>query len=239
MRYTKKSWLIVILALVLSACNFGQEPEPTPDVGAIFTAAAETVVAQFSLEQTQTALAAPSATQPPTNIAPATFAIVSPGAGTPTVQGGSIPFATAGAGTQPSVLATIPTATPLGALATQAGDICLNSAFVADVTYPDGSKVDAGEWIEKTWSIQNTGTCTWDEGFALVQYSGDMLNAEKWELTEAKNITRDFVPPGEIIEITLVMRVPDSAGEHGGCWRMRGDGGYFFGTSLCVLVKAE
>ena len=46
MRYTKSSWLIIMLALslVLSACNFGQEPEPTPDVGAIFTAAAETVV---------------------------------------------------------------------------------------------------------------------------------------------------------------------------------------------------
>lgn len=231
MRYTKKSWLIIVLALVLSACNFGQEPEPTPDVGAIFTAAAETVVAQFSLEQTQTALAVPTATQTPTSTTVATFAIVSPGATTP--------LATTGIGTQPSVIATIPTATPIGALATQAGDECLNSAFVADVTYPDGSKVDAGEWIEKTWSIQNTGTCTWDEGFALVQYSGDMLNAEKWELTEAKNITRDFVPAGEIIEITLVMRVPDSAGEHGGCWRMRGDGNYYFGTSLCVLVKAE
>ena len=36
MRYTKSSWLIIMLALalVLSACNFGQEAEPTPDVGA-------------------------------------------------------------------------------------------------------------------------------------------------------------------------------------------------------------
>ena len=79
MRYTKSSWLIIMLALalVLSACNFGQEAEPTPDVGAIFTAAAETVVAQFSLEQTQTALAAPTATQIPTNSPVPTFAIES------------------------------------------------------------------------------------------------------------------------------------------------------------------
>ena len=85
MRYTKSSWLIIMLALslVLSACNFGQEPEPTPDVGAIFTAAAETVMAQFSLELTQTALAAPTATQTPTNTPVATFAIESPGAGSP------------------------------------------------------------------------------------------------------------------------------------------------------------
>jgi hypothetical protein len=88
MRYTK-SWLIIMLALslVLSACNFGQEPEPTPDVDAIFTAAAETVMAEFSLELTQTALAAPTATQPPTNTAPPTFEIVSPGAGSPAAPG--------------------------------------------------------------------------------------------------------------------------------------------------------
>jgi len=234
MRYTKISWLIIVLALVLSACNFGQEPEPTPDVGAIFTAAADTVVAQFSIEQTQTALAAPTATQPPTNTTVATFAVVSPGAGTPTVQGAITPLATTGAGTQPGVIATLPTATS-AVIATQAGPVCMDSAFVADVTHPDGSTVKADQWIEKIWSIQNTGTCTWDDGFALIQYSGDITNAENWEITE----TKDFVDPNEIIEISIDMKIPATAGEHGGCWRMRGDRGSFFGTPLCVLVVAE
>ncbi|MGB7873706.1 MAG: NBR1-Ig-like domain-containing protein [Anaerolineales bacterium] len=235
MRYTKSSLLMIVLALalVLSACNFGQEPEPTPDIGVIFTAAAETVVAEFSLQQTQTALAAPTATPQPTNTTVATFAVVSPGAGSPTAP--SLSVATAGPGTQPAVIATIPTATSIGALATQAGSVCMNSAFVADVTYPDGSVVKAGEWIIKTWSIQNTGECTWDDGFGLVQYSGDMQESEKWEITQKK----DFVDPNEIIEISLQMKVPGVAGEHGGCWRMRGDSDYYFGTSLCVLVKAE
>ena len=50
MRERIKFWLIslLVLSLFLSACTFGQEPEPTPDVGVIFTAAAETVQAQFS-----------------------------------------------------------------------------------------------------------------------------------------------------------------------------------------------
>jgi hypothetical protein len=122
-------------------------------------------------------------------------------------------------------------------VATQ-GNTCYNSAFIADVTIQDGAKVKAGEWIEKIWSIQNTGTCTWDEGFALIQYSGDITNVEKWEITE-KSTSKDFVDPNEIIEIALDMKVPNSPGEHGGCWRMRGDNGYYFGTSLCVLVMAE
>jgi len=234
MRYMKTSWLIIVLALVLSACNFGQEPEPTPDVGAIFTAAAETVVAQFSIEQTQTAQAAPTATQAPTNTTVATFAVVSPGAGAPTVQGATTPFPTIGIATQPGVIATFPTATS-AILATQAGSVCTNSTFVADVNHPDGSSVKKGEWIEKIWSIQNSGTCTWDEGFALVQYSGDITNAEKWEITQKK----DFVDPNEIIEISIDMKIPGTAGEHGGCWRMRDDRGSFFGTPLCVLVEAK
>lgn len=234
MRYMKTSWLIILLALTLSACNFGQEPEPTPDVGAIFTAAAETVVAQFSIEQTQTAQAAPTVTPLPTNTTVATFAIVSPGAGTPTVQGAITPLSTAGVGTQPGVIATFPSATS-AVLATSAGPVCLNSAFVADVNHPDGSSVKKGEWIEKTWSIQNTGTCTWDDGFALIQYSGDITQSDKWEITEKK----DFVDPNEIIEISLQMKIPGTAGEHGGCWRMRGDRGSFFGTPLCVLVVAK
>ena len=67
MRYTKNFLLasLLLLSFFLSACTFGQEPEPTPDVGAIFTAAAETVQAQFSIDLTQTALAVPTATLPP------------------------------------------------------------------------------------------------------------------------------------------------------------------------------
>ena len=111
----------------------------------------------------------------------------------------------------------------------------MNSAFVADVTYADGSTVKKGEWIEKIWSIQNTGVCTWDDGFFLEQYSGDIKEAEKWAITTKQQ----FVDPNEIIEISIDMKIPGTAGEHGGCWRMKGDNNYYFGTSLCVLVMAE
>jgi Ig-like domain from next to BRCA1 gene len=238
MRYTKSSWLIMVLALslVLSACNFGQEPQPTPDVAAIFTAAAETVVAQYSLELTQTALAAPTATQVPTNTPPATFAVENPGAGAPTLPG-TTPLPTFGIGTQPAGGATFPTITPIAAVATQ-GDTCYNSAFVSDVTYPDGTVVKGGALIAKVWSIQNTGTCTWDDGFSLQPVTGESMGGEPWKIT-TKSSKKDFVKPDEIVEIRIDMKVPDSVGDHGGCWRMQGDNGYYFGTYLCVLVKVQ
>jgi hypothetical protein len=223
---------MLVLALSLSACNLGQEPEPTPDVGAIFTAAAETVMAEFSVELTQTALAAPTATQTPTNTVTPGFAVVSPGTGSP-----AVPAPTLGIGTQPALPGTLPTITSAAVLATQ-GDTCYNAEFIADVTYPDGTVVKSGADISKVWSVKNSGTCVWDDGFSLQPVTGEAMGGKPWEITPTSS-SKDFVQPGEIVEIKIDMRVPTSAGEHGGCWRMKGDGGYYFGTYLCVLVMVE
>jgi hypothetical protein len=221
---------MLALSLILSACNFGREPEPTPDVGAIFTAAAETVMAEFSIELTQTALVAPTATQAVTNTAPPTFAIVSPGAGSPAVPA-TTPIATFGIGTQPVLL---PTGTSIAALATQ-GDTCYNSTFVNDVTYPDGTVVQDNQFITKAWTIKNSGTCTWDDGFSLQPVTGEAMGGKAWVIDEEK----EFVKPGDTVEIQIEMKTPSDGGEHGGCWRMKGDNDFFFGTYVCILITVE
>jgi hypothetical protein len=234
MRYTKSSWLILMLVLImiLSACNFGQEPEPTPDVGLIFTAAAETVMAEFSTNLTQTALAAPpaTATLAPTITGAATFAIVSPGTGSPAAPA-TTPIVTFGVGTQPVIL---PTITSAAVLPTQ-GATCYNSEYVADVNYPDGTVVKGGSDIAKVWSIKNTGTCTWDEGFSLQPVLGDPLGGKAWVIDDEK----EFVKPGDIVEIQIDMRIPNAAGEYGGTWKMQGDNGQYFGTFLSILIVVE
>ena len=237
MRYTKSTWLTLMLALalILSACNFGQEPEPTPDVGAIFTAAAETVQAQFSIELTQTALAAPTATLPPTATpTPATTLIPTFAIGGSPAAPATTPLATLGIGTQPAVIPGLSTPTPLAALATSAGSVCMNSAFIADITYPDGTVVEDNSWISKRWSIQNTGTCAWDDGFSLQPATGDAKGT--WVIDEK---VYKKVDPGEIVEIEIDIKTPTKGGEWGGCWKMKGDNGQFFGTFLCLLVMVE
>lgn len=235
MRYTKSSWLILtlVLVLMLSACNFGQEPEPTPDVGAIFTAAAETVMAELSIELTQTALAAPTATQPPTNTPPPTFAIVSPGAGSPAAPA-TTPLATSGLGTQPAAPGILPTITSAAILNTPAAQVCMNSEFIADVTYPDGTEVQDDTNIAKVWSIKNTGTCAWDYGFSLQPITGEAKGT--WVIDEKVN---KKVEPGEIVEIRVDVKTPTKNGEWGGCWRMQGDNGEYFGTLLCILLTIK
>jgi hypothetical protein len=226
---------MLALSLVLSACNFGQEPEPTPDVNAIFTAAAETVMAEFSVALTQTALAAPTATQSPTNTAPPTFAIVSPGAGSPAAPA-TTPLATFGIGTQPAASGALPTITSAVVLNTPAAPVCMDSAWITDVTYPDYPEppvVEDNANIAKIWSIQNTGTCTWDDGFSLQPVTGDAKGT--WVIDQ----TSKFVEPDEIIEIRIDIKTPSTGGEHGGCWKMQGDNGQFFGTFLCFTYIVE
>jgi hypothetical protein len=230
MRVTQPSIRIILITtlLFLSGCNIGQQPEPTPDVGLIFTEAAQTVSAQFSIQLTQTALAAPSPTQSPTATSIPTFAVNGSPISPQTTLLSPI-------GTPLGTFAPLSSPTPIGALATQAGPQCNDSAFITDVTYPDGQVVNENKNIEKIWRIQNTGTCTWDDGYALVHVTGSALSGKAWEIKSKK----DFVEPGATKDIGIEMVTPPTGGETGGCWRMRGDNGYYFGTLLCILIMIE
>jgi hypothetical protein len=109
----------------------------------------------------------------------------------------------------------------------------MDSAFVADINYADGTVVEDDIMIKKVWSIQNTGTCTWDDGYALIPVTGEAKGT--WKIDEKK----EFVEPGEIVEIGIEMRTPTKGGEWGGCWKMQGDSGQLFGTFLCLLINIE
>jgi hypothetical protein len=119
-------------------------------------------------------------------------------------------------------------------LPTQAAQVCMNSEFIADVTYPDGTVVEDEANLAKVWSIRNSGTCTWDDGFSLQPVTGDAKGT--WVIDEKVN---KKVEPGEIVEIRIDVRTPARGGEWGGCWQMQGDNGQFFGTFLCLLVMVE
>jgi hypothetical protein len=230
MGYTRMVAVLVLLtaSLLLSACNIGKQAEPTADVGMIFTEAAQTVSAQFAVQQTQTALAAPSPTQPPTSTS------------FPTIAVNGSPLAPLGTPISPlgTPLTTFPplgSTTPLGVLSTQSGPLCNDSAYIADITYPDGEVVKPSKAIEKIWRVQNTGTCTWDDGYALVHVLGDALSGKTWELERRS----DFLAPGDTKDIGVVMITPSSSGTYSGCWRMQGDNGYYFGTLLCIEIVVD
>lgn len=52
--------------------------------------------------------------------------------------------------------------TSVGTVPSDAGDA---SAFVADVTIPDGTVVGEGQPFQKVWELQNTGSVTWHDRY--------------------------------------------------------------------------
>lgn len=136
--------LAILLALLLAACAPKETPMPTPDIPAIQTAAAQTVIADISA----TAAAAASLTP----LASPTLEPTLVSVGTPTV----------------TVTMTV------GVLSTPGGTqlgLCDNAAWVSDVTVLDGSVMTPGQEFLKTWKVRNTGDCTWGAGYTIV-YGG-------------------------------------------------------------------
>jgi hypothetical protein len=229
-------FLLLTAALLLTACNVGATPAPTVDVNAINTAAVATAMGQISAQFTQTALAAPSPTPLPTDtpISLPTSALPTAGGASPTVGAGALP--TLSFNTTP-IAGFTQIASPAAPGATAVlGDACNNNVFEGDVTIPDGTILKPGEDFLKQWAIRNTGTCTWDDGYALVFTGGDRaMDPYDFEFKKSS----DFVSPGEGVNIGINLTAPIAEGKYQGTWRMRSDSGYYFGTPLTVIFEVR
>jgi hypothetical protein len=246
-KFPRRTLLILLTAaLTLAACNVGATPAPTVDINAINTAAVATAMGQISAQLTQTALAAPTNTPLPTdtplslNTAPAlpttAAGAASPTAGAsgalPTLSFNTTPNTTPLAGLTPASGTSVVPAGPTASL----GDSCNNSAYIADVTYPDNTVIKPGINFEKVWRVQNTGTCTWDDGYKLVFIAGDKaLDPVTFEFTDSK----DFVSGGETADLGVDLTSPLKEGTYSATWRMQSDTGVFFGTLLTVVIEVK
>ena len=189
-----KKWIrllsIALLVLTASACAKKTDgtATPTTDINsAISTHVAETITAM------------PSATQPT-----ATNTIL-PSA-TPTPQPSQTPTVTSVVPTLPATATATVTTTPTRA------NVC-NAAYVTDADFPDGTVVAPGQTFTKTWSLKNSGTCTWTTAFSLVFVSGDLMNGTPVEFTGT-------VSPGVTVHVSVNLTAPATPGTYTGYWMM-------------------
>lgn len=234
---------LIISAILLASCTMGQTPVPTADVSMISTQAMALVATQFSLQQTQTAMAIP-----PTPLPSPTISVP------PTPFGGGVPSTPIG-GSSPTVGAPLATpitgfgsATPgsgflplpsptLFALAspTQA---CSNAMFTGQeypLDAPDPTGIfKPGAEFDKQWTIMNTGTCNWDQGYKLV-YLGGSLDGYTIKFDDRANV----IKPGDSVAVTVHLTASLVPNTYQECWRMMDDHGYYFGPAPLVCVKIE
>lgn len=125
---------------------------------------------------------------------------------TPTVTASSIPLATV-------------TPTPDGP--------CNQASFIKDVTIPDGSMLLPNSTFTKTWEIKNTGSCAWNNAYAVVfaNRGTAMSGAAAAPFADASE-----VKPGETTRVSVTMRAPNDYGSYEGYWQLRAPDGQEFGT---------
>lgn len=113
--------------------------------------------------------------------------------------------------------------------AAPAGPLCDDSAYVSDVTIPDGTVMKPGEEFVKTWKIRNTGACSWTTAYTLAFLGGDRMDGVATALPAA-------VDPGGTIEISVGLVAPATAGTHTSKWRLKNADGNFFGEWVYVQI---
>jgi hypothetical protein len=184
---------LFIIAILIAACGPSATPgEPTPDVAAVRTSAAGTVVSQFTL----TAAAFTPTTAPSTQM-------------TDTPEADTTPTETS-----------LPVAQVTNAEGTTVA-LCDKYSWdpeTVDVNVPDDTVMSPGQEFIKTWRIKNIGTCSWGEGYELVfSYSSlpndDVLNGVAQPLAAS-------IASQQEVEVSVQFTAPDLPGTYFSVWTM-------------------
>ncbi len=141
--------IIVLIAILASACNMPNAAVSTPTTEAVLP------------EPTQTARAIPTNTQ----------AIIRP-----TIENTQLPPTPTTVSVPTATSTPVPTATATMPPTPTSSNCTSLAKFVDDVTVPDDTEMLPGQEFIKTWRLQNVGTCTWTNQFDTIFVSGDQMN---------------------------------------------------------------
>jgi hypothetical protein len=182
---------VIFIAMLVAACGPSTPSgESTPDVAAVRTSAASTVVSQFTLTA---AAFTPTASLPTETSAPqlTTTATVAP-----------LAQVTTGAGTTVALC-----------------DSLSIDPTTVDVNIPDGTTMTPGQDFIKTWRVKNNGSCPWGAGYKLA-YAGyaDQMSGQFQPLEEVVppgqevELSVQFQAPDEAGEYVSAWQMSNPAG---------------------------
>lgn len=92
-----------------------------------------------------------------------------------------------------------------------------------DITIPDDTYLNPGEYFSKTWRLVNAGGCNWTENFTVVWFSGNDLGVNKEQPLGI------HVAPGESVDVTVDMVAPQTPGSYQSNWKLRNENNELFG----------
>ena len=101
----------------------------------------------------------------------------------------------------------------------------------ADMTAPP--PISPGAAFQKSWRVQNIGTCTWDSSYQLTPVGGNTPAARMGGRAVA---LPSAVAPGQTIDLTVDLVAPLAPGVYQGFWSMRAPTGLLFGERIWVGI---
>lgn len=122
------------------------------------------------------------------------------------------------------------------------------SAFVRDVTVPDGHQVSPGQRFVKTWEMQNVGCIPWegrflqclDEELVVYTRTGEMLELAHNLIPSSRMVPIPLTPPGELVQISVEFTAPEPPGTVLSYWKsVFEDGSLCFPEARGLWVKVR
>jgi len=104
-----------------------------------------------------------------------------------------------------------------------------NIQFVADVTIPDDTRLQAGSTFVKTWRVKNTGNVPWGNDYKLVFVDGTAM-------TQKTTQPLPNVAPGREANISIEFTVPLQPGTYYCDWRLQDKQGNLFGDFIFTRI---
>lgn len=122
------------------------------------------------------------------------------------------------------------------------------SAFIRDVSYPDGSQVVTGQTFTKTWELQNVGATVWenrylqceDEQCGQYHYRGQPLRIGEGLVALSRHIAIPRTLPGELVQLSVDFVAPATPATLLSYWKAyHADGQQCFPEHTGLWVKVQ
>ena len=107
-----------------------------------------------------------------------------------------------------------------------------NLRFIEDLTIPDGTNTQPGEFLDKRWLVENAGSCNWSEDYRVKLVSGPAMGVpEEQALYPARSGTQAV--------IRMIFVIPKESGLLRSAWQAYNPNGEAFGDPFFIEVLVQ
>lgn len=107
---------------------------------------------------------------------------------------------------------------------------CVNGlTFLEDLTIPDGTVVQPGEVLEKSWLVENSGTCNWNKDYRVRLISGPGMGASEEQALFPARASAQAI-------IRILFTAPAEPGLYQSAWQAHDPLGKPFGDPFFIQI---